>query len=58
MLDVNNKEQRFIMTPSGRAWMFGFDGEKRITVHFEPEGMSKVGSDKSYEVSECEEAEE
>ena len=58
MIDMTNRAQRFVMTPSDRAWMFGFDGEKRITVHFEPEGMSKVGSDKSYEVSECEEVKE
>jgi hypothetical protein len=58
MLDTENLEQRFVETPDGKGWMFGFDEKNRVTVHFAPAGKSKVGTDKSFDISECEEVEE
>jgi hypothetical protein len=55
MIDMTNTDRRFIITPAGKAWMFGWDGETTVTVHFEPEGNNKTGANRCFEVSECEE---
>jgi hypothetical protein len=38
--------------------MFGFDGEKTVTVHFMSEKKNKAGPNKCFDISECEEVEE
>ena len=58
MIDTANREQRFITTPDGKGWMFGFDEKETVTVHFQPEPGLKLGRDKCYSVSECEECEQ
>jgi hypothetical protein len=51
-LNLSDLEQRYIITPSGKGWMMGFDTLCTVIVHFSGEG---AGWNKGYKSSECEE---
>ena len=36
MVDLTNRKVRYIITPDGKGWMFGADGDT-VTVQFPPE---------------------
>lgn len=53
-LDTTNLEQRYIITPDGKGWMFGAHGDT-VTVQFPPEEGKKLGKNKCYKAEECDE---
>ena len=54
---MTNKECRYIMTPDGKGWMFGYDEVSTVTVNIGGEGKS-IGHNACFDVDECEEVEE
>ena len=54
MIDMTNRKVRYIMTPDGKGWMFGADGDT-VTVQFPPEEGKKLGKNRCYQAEECDE---
>ena len=53
-LNLTDLEVRDIITPDGKAWMFGAHGDT-VTVHFAPEEGARLGVNKCYRAEECDE---
>ena len=56
-LDLSNSDNRYIMTPDGKGYLWGWDGKDTITVYFKPESRRSIGENRCYKLSECYELE-